>query len=439
MWAQRSKVKPERTEPPGAKSLAALVQVKQADIAAATRAALVVLRARLREQRAAEAGLTARADLRRRLSLRAEIAEGERRERELAAGTALVNFETSVQPLLAERRALLAVEQEQLCGRRGPPGPPDAPPAKRARREVTRRAVADAETARCWYSLPEERPLLVTDEEGVEHLAPAPETEAADPVASALGLRERQRASQRVQASVEALREAVHFQHDTGELAPRYIEQDRCPACHATFRELHEESTLVCPDCGFSAQFMDATSSNMPYGEEFELTKQVYKRTKNFRIFMNQFRKDVQTVPEQVIIDLKLVYEALHVRSKQEIRPTAIKTFLKQLGYPQYVDMAPRILRRINNTPIAAFTQEEIDQYVEKFGDSQVEFVKHKTGRRINFLNASYMANRLSDVLNKPWFKECFPLMKSRSVMKVQDSMWKPICKANGWPYSDSY
>lgn len=439
VWSKRARPKKERKRKEAPQSFGAQIENKKSSILKDLKKHIQELKAEMAEKRKILSTLKSRKNVLKRRQLLMEVNEIKSKLANLKEKKPLNDFTRVITPLVTEYEALRKQEEahhkstvvsggnnvQTLVKKENVSLPK---PTKR--QKLTRRPIDNITSAKRWYDLPLSCPSIVTTEEGVQRIELKTEVEQ---------MRQRKHKLGKIQKAVNSIQESFQFHSSTGELMPRFIEQDQCPECRTTLRELRDESMLVCPNCSASVKRIDATSAGLPYGEEFEITKHVYKRRKHFEALMYQFRKGTKPIPDQVIIDLKQVYAALHIHSEYEIRPTTIKIILKKLGYPQFVDFASRILRRMVNIPIAGFTDEEIRDYVKLFDDMQTPFLMHKAAPRTNFLNASFVINRLSDIQNKPWFKECFPLMKSRNVMKEQEAMWKQMCDAIGWTYKESH
>jgi hypothetical protein len=225
-------------------------------------------------------------------------------------------------------------------------------------------------------------------------------------------------------------------------MLPQFVEHDRCDDCFTPLVNDQKAAMLVCPNlmCSKSTKHLDATSSNLPYGVEVDLNKHVYHRKKHFEQWLSQFSENVDPIPDHVIVDIMIVFSLLHVKSSHEVKPTPVKEILKNLGYANFVDKAHRITYRINGYPIARLTKAETDVFISMFEKTQTPFFSFVEGRS-NFLNASYVVNKLCTITGKPWFKECFPLLKSKPVLRVQDKMWKRIVanvKPEPWHFERS-
>lgn len=72
------------------------------------------------------------------------------------------------------------------------------------------------------------------------------------------------------------------------------------------------------------------------------------------------------------------------------------------------------------------------------FDKIQEPFEKHCPKERINFLSYSYVLHKFFQLLGFDEYVKCFPLLKSRQKLRIQDETWKKICYDCGWEYYPS-
>ena len=72
------------------------------------------------------------------------------------------------------------------------------------------------------------------------------------------------------------------------------------------------------------------------------------------------------------------------------------------------------------------------------FKQIQIPFEKYCPKSRINFLSYSYVLHKFCELLELDDFIKCFPLLKSREKLIIQDKIWEKICFDLRWEYIPS-
>ena len=72
------------------------------------------------------------------------------------------------------------------------------------------------------------------------------------------------------------------------------------------------------------------------------------------------------------------------------------------------------------------------------FDKIQEPFEKHCPKDRINFLSYSYVLHKFFQLLELDDYVKCFPLLKSRTKLRIQDEIWKKICEDCMWQFYPS-
>ena len=77
--------------------------------------------------------------------------------------------------------------------------------------------------------------------------------------------------------------------------------------------------------------------------------------------------------------------------------------------------------------------QELEDKLRLMFHAIQAPFEKHKPENRKNFLSYSFCLYKLCELLGHDEYLPCFPLLKSKEKLYVQDQIWFKICDELRW------
>lgn len=117
---------------------------------------------------------------------------------------------------------------------------------------------------------------------------------------------------------------------------------------------------------------------------------------------------------------------------------TKIKTIFKKLGLNEYYEHIPYIKSEITGKPAPTINRETEEKLKKMFEQIQEPFEKHCPTVRINFLSYSYVLHKFCQLLELDEFIKCFPLLKSRQKLRIQDLIWKGICSDLKWQFYPS-
>jgi hypothetical protein len=208
----------------------------------------------------------------------------------------------------------------------------------------------------------------------------------------------------------------------------------KCEECEEDliFDPIH--SVMICPMCGMSDVFLDATSSTMAYGEEVEITSFSYKRCTHFKERLTYFQaKESTRVPPEVFHKVMEKLFSSGITTVECITLDTIQRMLKILRLRKYYKQRTQIYCRITGyTPPRLSAQQE-KVYLNLFRKMQEPFERHRPADRSNFLSYSYCLYRLSELQGYMQFLKFFPLLKGVEKMKKQDRIFKLICDDLTW------
>jgi hypothetical protein len=200
------------------------------------------------------------------------------------------------------------------------------------------------------------------------------------------------------------------------------------------FDEVHSEET--CRECG-ATEFI--LGEECGFKEEQEHDKQIvysYKRENHFNEWISQFQaKESTNVPEEVIAKLRTEFKKIKIKELHEITHEKVKSLLKKLNYAKYYEHVPYIATILSGITPPTMPQELEDKLRLMFNSIQAPFEKHKPKNRKNFLSYSYVLYKMCQLLDADEYLECFPLLKSREKLYVQDQIWEKICQELQWEF----
>ena len=156
---------------------------------------------------------------------------------------------------------------------------------------------------------------------------------------------------------------------------------------------------------------------------------------------MNGLRNSKQKsteIPPEVFDMILLELKKERILDTKNIKQTKVREILKKLKQNKYYEHVPHIINRLNgqNAPIMNREVEEKLRYM--FKEIQPSFVKHCPAGRNNFLSYSYVLYKFCELLELDEYLSCFPLLKNRDKLYVQDKIWELICNDLRWQYIKS-
>jgi hypothetical protein len=218
----------------------------------------------------------------------------------------------------------------------------------------------------------------------------------------------------------------------------REVHDTPCRACGAMYSRVFEEavSEEICRDCGAVEYIL---GDEVGFKEEQDIEKHIvysYKRENHFNEWISQFQaKESTHVPEEVIAKLRTEFKKQKVKDLSEITHEKVKGLLKKLNYAKYYEHVPYIATIVSGITPPTMPQELEDKLRLMFHTIQAPFEKHKPANRKNFLSYSFVLYKLSELLGEDQYLPCFPLLKSREKLYVQDQIWKKICDELRWEF----
>ena len=125
----------------------------------------------------------------------------------------------------------------------------------------------------------------------------------------------------------------------------------------------------------------------------------------------------------------------MKIKNLDEITHEKVRALLKKLDKNKYYEHAPYIA-----TILGGITPPTMDQPLEDklrlmFHKIQAPFEKHKPAARKNFLSYSYVLYKMCELLGEDMYLPCFPLLKSKEKLYIQDQIWRKICEELEWEF----
>jgi hypothetical protein len=218
----------------------------------------------------------------------------------------------------------------------------------------------------------------------------------------------------------------------------RDVYETPCRQCGTMYSRVFDEaaSEEICQECGAVEYIL---GDEVGFKEEQDLEKHIiysYKRENHFNEWISQFQaKESTTVPEEVVSKLRSEFRKQKVKDLSEITHEKVKGLLKKLGYAKYYEHVPYIATIVSGITPPTMPQELEDKLRLMFHAIQAPFEKHKPLNRKNFLSYSFCLYKMCELLDHDEYLPCFPLLKSREKLYVQDQIWEKICNELRWEF----
>ena len=209
-----------------------------------------------------------------------------------------------------------------------------------------------------------------------------------------------------------------------------------CPDCETEMVFSQNEAMFTCINCG-SQQFILMDSDKPSYKDPpREVSYYAYKRINHFNEWLAQFQaKESTDIPQNVFDSILIELKKERILDTNNIKGVKIREILKKLKLNKYYEHVPHIINRLNgqNAPIMNREIEEKLRYM--FKEIQPSFQKYCPAGRNNFLSYSYVLYKFCELLELDEYLPCFPLLKNRDKLYIQDKIWEKICDELKWQF----
>jgi hypothetical protein len=209
-----------------------------------------------------------------------------------------------------------------------------------------------------------------------------------------------------------------------------------CEDCGTEMIFSQNEALFTCATCGFQ-EFVLIDSDKPSYKDPpREVSYYAYKRINHFNEWLAQFQaKESTEIPSTVYDEIIEELKKERVSDYSSLKPSKIKEILRKLGYNKYYEHVPHILNRLNGETAPVMSREIEEKLRFMFKEIQPSFQTHCPKGRSNFLSYSYVLYKFCELLELDEYLPCFPLLKNRDKLYVQDKIWKLICQDLAWQY----
>ena len=209
-----------------------------------------------------------------------------------------------------------------------------------------------------------------------------------------------------------------------------------CDVCGNEMNMCLNEANLTCSKCGHQ-EFILVDSDKPSYKDPpREVCYYAYKKINHFNEWLAQFQaKESTEIPSDI-------YDAIMVQLKKEritnmgsLKPTKLREILRTMKCSKYYEHIPHIINRLNGQNAPFMSREDEEKLRHMFREIQPSFKKHCPKGRRNFLSYGYVLYKFCELLEMDEYLSCFPLLKNRDKLYLQDKTWQKICADMCWGY----
>jgi len=209
-----------------------------------------------------------------------------------------------------------------------------------------------------------------------------------------------------------------------------------CPNCLVEMIFSANEAVFTCTKCGYQ-DFVLIDSDKPSYKDPpREVSYYAYKRINHFNEWLAQFQaKESTEIPTEVYDAILLELKKERIMDFRTLKASKVKEILKKLKFNKYYEHIPHIINRLNGQTAPVMSREVEEKLRYMFKEIQPSFQAHCPKGRSNFLSYSYVLYKFCELLELDEYLPCFPLLKNRDKLYVQDKIWQKICQDLSWEF----
>jgi hypothetical protein len=207
-----------------------------------------------------------------------------------------------------------------------------------------------------------------------------------------------------------------------------------CPYCDKEM--LFNDTFLDCTICGFR-DFILVDSEKPSYKDPpREMSYYAYKKINHLNEWLAQFQaKETTEISPGVLDAIKAELRKERITDMSKVKASKLKEVVKKLKLHRCYDHVAHILNKLNGISAPVLSREIEEKLRFMFKEIQFSFVKHCPKKRSNFLSYSFVLYKFCELLELDDYLPCFPLLKSREKLYMQDKIWQKICEDMGWEF----
>jgi hypothetical protein len=209
-----------------------------------------------------------------------------------------------------------------------------------------------------------------------------------------------------------------------------------CESCGNEMIMCLNEANLTCSKCGHQ-EFILVDSDKPSYKDPpREVCYYAYKKINHFNEWLAQFQaKESTEIPADVYDEILLQLKKERITNMGSLKPTKLREILRKMKCSKYYEHIPHIINRLNGQNAPFMSREDEEKLRHMFREIQPSFKKHCPKGRRNFLSYGYVLYKFCELLEMDEYLACFPLLKNRDKLYLQDKTWEKICQEMKWGF----
>ena len=207
-----------------------------------------------------------------------------------------------------------------------------------------------------------------------------------------------------------------------------------CPICDT---EMYFNDTFLdCPQCGHRDCILVDSEKPSYKDPPREMSYYAYKKINHLNEWLAQFQaKETTDISPATLDAIKTELRKERITDMSKVKPSKLKEVIKKLKLHRCYDHVAHILNRLNGVSAPVLSREVEEKLRFMFKEIQFSFVKHCPKKRSNFLSYSFVLYKFCELLELDEYLPCFPLLKSREKLYMQDKIWQKICEDMSWEF----
>lgn len=209
-----------------------------------------------------------------------------------------------------------------------------------------------------------------------------------------------------------------------------------CPMCDTEMVFHQNEAILSCMSCGHQ-DFILVDSEKPSYKDPpREMAYCAYKKVNHLNEWLAQFQaKETTEISNTVLDQIRAELRKERITDMSRLKASKLKEVIRKLKLVRCYDHVAHVLNRLNGISAPVLSREVEDKLRFMFKEIQFSFVKHCPPGRSNFLSYSFVLYKFCELLELDEYLPCFPLLKSREKLYLQDKIWEKICIDMNWEF----
>ena len=209
-----------------------------------------------------------------------------------------------------------------------------------------------------------------------------------------------------------------------------------CERCGNEMIMCLNEANLTCSKCGHQ-EFILVDSDKPSYKDPpREVCYYAYKKINHFNEWLAQFQaKESTEIPADIYDTILVQLKKERITNMSSLKPTKLREILRKMKCSKYYEHIPHIINRLNGQNAPFMSREDEEKLRHMFREIQPSFKKHCPKGRRNFLSYGYVLYKFCELLEMDEYLACFPLLKNRDKLYLQDKTWQKICSDQKWSY----